>query len=155
MPEPSESSELPDLPARAGGDPGSAFDDTEDGDEVYGWYRQGLELLEQGSAAAAAQVLGRAVEGAPDARSLREALARAQFDARMYAEAQQSFALIVERDPADHYAHFGVGLSASRLGELGVAANHLAIAAALRPDISHYGEALRQVRATRRYRDEV
>ena len=86
--------------------------------DVYDWYVRGRDLLSSGNAAAAAQILSRTVEAEPQARSAREMLARAQFDARQYPEARESFAYLVESDPADHYAHFGLGLAARKLGEL-------------------------------------
>ena len=115
--------------------------------EVYDWYRRGLDLLGRGDAAAAAQLLGHAAEAEPASRSVREALARAQFDAGRYADARDNFARIIEDNPADDYAQFGLGLSAVRMGDLHRAVEHLALAAAMRPDIRHYGTALRGARA--------
>jgi len=117
-------------------------------DDVHSWYRRGLELLGRGSPAAAAQVLQRASAAEPDARSVREALARAQFDAGRYAEAAENFRLIVEASPSDDYANFGLGLALARTGNHAAAAEYLALAAAMRPDATHYTEALRSVRAT-------
>jgi Flp pilus assembly protein TadD len=118
--------------------------------DVHAWYTRGLELLDRGSAAAAAQVLQRAVTAEPGSRSVREALARAQFDAGRYAEAAANFRVIVEASPSDDYAHFGLGLALARTGDHAGAAEYLAIAAAMRPDAKHYTDALRQVRATLR-----
>jgi Flp pilus assembly protein TadD len=98
--------------------------------------------------AAAAQVLQRASTAEPQARSVREALARAQFDAGRYAEAADNFRLIVEASPSDDYANFGLGLALARTGNHAAAAEYLALAAAMRPDEAHYTEALRSVRAT-------
>jgi tetratricopeptide (TPR) repeat protein len=124
--------------------------DASDGPEpadVHAWYKQGLELLGNGSPAAAAQVLQRAVAAVPDARSIREALARAQFDTGQYEEAATNFRAIVEASPAEDYACFGLGLSLSRSGQHAAAVEYLALAAAMRP-LKHYTEALRQARAT-------
>ena len=52
--------------------------------DVYTWYQRGLELLGRGSAAAAAQLLERAAAAEPGSRSVLEALGRAQFDTRRY-----------------------------------------------------------------------
>jgi tetratricopeptide (TPR) repeat protein len=125
-----------------------------DGDS-YTWYRRGLDLLGRGSPAAAAQLLERAAEAEPGARSVLEALARAQFDTGRYAEAADSFRQIVEASPSDDYAHFGLGLALARGGDPAAAAEHLALAAAMRPDLRHYTEALRGVRATLRARAEA
>jgi tetratricopeptide (TPR) repeat protein len=123
------------------------------GDDVHDWYRRGLDLLGRGSPAAAAQVLQRASMAEPGSRSVREALARAQFDAGRYAEAADNFRVIVEASPSDDYAHFGLGLALARSGDHTAAAEHLALAVAMRPDDAHYTEALRSVRATLRARD--
>jgi len=120
---------------------------------VHAWYQRGMELLRRGSPAAAAQVLQRASTAEPDSRSVREALARAQFDAGRYAEAADNFRMIVEASPSDDYAHFGLGLALARTGDHAAAAEYLAIAAAMRPDAAHYTEALRSVRATLRAQD--
>jgi len=122
-----------------------------DGD-AQTWYRRGLDLLGNGSPAAAAQLLERAAGAEPQSRMVREALARAQFDAGWYAAAAASFRMIVEASPADDYAHFGLGLALARSGAPGEAAEYLALAAAMRPDLPHYTGALRGVRATLRAR---
>ena len=88
----------------------------------------------------------------PGSRSVREALARAQFDAGRYAEAADNFRVIVEASPSDDYANFGLGLALARTGNHAAAAEYLALAAAMRPDAAHYTEALRSVRATLRAR---
>jgi len=118
------------------------------GGDSYAWYRRGLDLLSRGSPAAAAELLERAAEAEPGARSIREALARAQFDAGRYAQAADNFRQNVEAIPSDDYAHFGLGLALARGGDPAAAAEHLALAAAMRPELSHYTEALRGVRAT-------
>lgn len=130
-----------DEPTRSGPDHSGPAGD------VYDWYVRGRDLLSTGNAAAAVQILSRTVEAEPGARSAREMLARAQFDARQYREARQGFAYLVERDPADHYAHFGLGLAARKLGDLAAAVEHLALAVAMRPDLERYARELRAARA--------
>lgn len=115
--------------------------------DAYDWYLRGLELLETGDAAAAAQVLEHVVMNEPESRMAREALARAQFDVGMYPEALENFTWIVSVNPADDYAQFGLGLAATKLGDLESAVEHLALAAGLRPDIAYYATALRGARA--------
>ncbi len=116
--------------------------------DVHTWYTTGMELLDKGSPAAAAQVLQRAAAAEPASRSVREALARAQFDTGRYAEAADNFRVIVEASPSDDYAHFGLGLALARSGDHEAAAVYLALAAAMRPDRKPYTDALSQVRAT-------
>jgi predicted Zn-dependent protease len=153
--EPGDSGEPADL-----GD--SVNDDSVSGDSVSGdngddadmhaWYTRGLELLDRGSPAAAAQILQRVAQAVPESRSVREALARAQFDTGQYTAAADNFRVIVEASPTDDYAHFGLGLSLARAGDHAAAAEYLALAAAMRPDRKHYTDALRQVRATLKFR---
>ncbi|WP_405011040.1 tetratricopeptide repeat protein [Kitasatospora sp. NBC_01539] len=118
-----------------------------DGD-VYDWFRRGVRLLDERHPAAAVQLLARAAEEEPQSRSIREALARAQFDAGSYAAALESFRAVAQADPSDDYAQFGWGVSAARLGDFESSAEHLALAVAMRPDNQHYRAALRQTRAT-------
>lgn len=115
--------------------------------EVYDWYIRGVQLLESGNPAAAVNLISHAAHAEPASRSVREALARAQFDAGMYPEAAESFGWIVSVNPADDYAQFGLGLAAAKVGDLQGAVEHLALAAAMRPDIGHYSTALRGARA--------
>ena len=121
--------------------------DVTPGGELYDWYVRGLDLLQSGDANAAVQLLAHTSGAEPESRMVREALARAQFDVGMYEEARTNFEWIVAIDPADDYAQFGLGLAATKLGDLAAAVEHLALAAAMRPDIGYYGTALRGARA--------
>ncbi|EFC82527.1 M48 family metallopeptidase [Parafrankia sp. EUN1f] len=115
--------------------------------EVYDWYTRGMALLGHGDANAAVQLLAHAVAAEPASPSVREALARAQFEAGQFDDAARTFAWIVDRHPTDDYAQFGLGMAARRAGDLRVAIEHLALAVAMRPDLAHYGVALRGARA--------
>ena len=95
---------------------------------VYEWYRRGLQLLSERHPDAAATLLARAADAEPASRSILEALARAQYDAGRYAEAIASFTRLIAVNPTDDYAHFGLGLAASRSGELRLAAGMAAVA---------------------------
>lgn len=117
------------------------------GGSVYDWYVRGLELLDSGDAAAASQLLAHAADAEPGSRSVREALARALYGAGRYDEARGQFRKLVAADPADDYALFGYGLSAQRLGDHRDAVEHLALAAAMRPELRHYSQALHRARA--------
>src|ERR1022692_763240 len=138
--------------SRSGEKPGSADAPRPEQEDIYTLYRRGLDLLKRGSAAAAAQLLERAAAAEPNSRSILEALGRAQFDMKRYAAAAGSFQRIVDASPSDDYAQFGLGLALARTGDQVAAAEHLALAAAMRPDLRHYTEALRGVRATLRAR---
>ena len=117
--------------------------------DVYDWYQRGLELLNGRNPAAAAALLEHVAQAEPGSRSVREALARAQFNSGHFASARDNFAAIVADNPTDDYAHFGMGLACSRLGDFEDAAEHLALAVAMRPDNKHYATALRHARAAR------
>jgi Flp pilus assembly protein TadD len=132
--------------------PGDPLDEEPPRGEVYDWYQRGMELLDSGNPAAASQLLVRAADRYPRSRSILEALARAQFDAEQYGAAAGVFQTLAESNPDDDYAQFGWGLAAARLGEYETAVEHLALAAAMRPDVRYYAQALRGARATVRAR---
>lgn len=124
------------------------LDDSALSGEAYDWYQRGIQLLDSGNPAAASQLLVRAADRVPRSRSVLEALARAQFDAEQYREAADAFRTLAESNPEDDYAQFGWGLAAARLGDYELAVEHLARAAAMRPDVRYYTQALRGARAT-------
>lgn len=122
---------------------------------AYEWLQRGLALLEHGDAAAAAVLLGRAAEEQPGSASVLEALGRAQYQTGRVDAAAATFTRLVSAFPDADYAHFGLGLSLTRLGRLPEAVEHLALATAMRPQRPEYGERLRQARATLRAREQA
>jgi Flp pilus assembly protein TadD len=118
----------------------------------YDWYRRAISLLETGNPDAAAVLLARLREVDPLSTSVLEAYARALFDGRRYAEAVEAFTELVERSPAEDYAHYGLGMSLWRLQKFPAARDHLAMANVMRPGRDDYAKALTQVRATLRSR---
>jgi tetratricopeptide (TPR) repeat protein len=116
--------------------------------DAYDWFRRGSALLDSGNAGAAAELLSWAVAAEPEAASIREAYARALFDARRFVDAEREFRALVYLAPDDDYARFGLGMALWRLRQFPEAAEHLAMAAVMRPERSEYGAALKQVRAT-------
>jgi tetratricopeptide (TPR) repeat protein len=118
--------------------------------QVLDWYLTATELLDDGDASAAVPLLERAVAAEPHTRTLRQALARAQLQARRYDDAAESYAHLVALDPADAEAQFGLGMANRYLGRHDVAVEALARAVAVRPDLRHYADALQQVRSAAR-----
>lgn len=98
-----------------------------------------------GDARGAAELLERASEVEPDKASIREALARALFNSGQIARAGEEFTKAIEIDPANHYAHYGLGLCKARLGDKTKAIGCIKIALAMRPDSEDYQFALRRV----------
>lgn len=122
---------------------------------AYEWYRRALDLLEGGDPDASLVLLDRVVAEESSATSAHEARARALFEARRFDEAASAFEALVHARPDDDFAHYGLGMSLWRLQRFRVAADHLAMAAVMRPDRSEYASALGQVRATLRARREA
>ncbi len=144
-----------DTPAHDHRDSSSAPSSSAPGDpdgNPYDWYQRALSLLDTGNSDAAAVLLIRLREVDPTSTSVIEALARAMFDSRRFAEAVEAFTELVERSPAEDYAHFGLGMSLWRLQRFPEARDHLSMAFVMRPDRSEYGSALAQVKATLRAR---
>jgi Flp pilus assembly protein TadD len=54
----------------------------------------------------------------------------------MYERVRANYEWIISIDPADDYAQFGLGLAATKAGDLKAAVEHLALAAAMRPTCS-------------------
>jgi Flp pilus assembly protein TadD len=129
--------------------------DGEPAGEVYDWYTRAVELLEGGNPEAAAALLSHARAREPESASVLEALARASFDAGRYGEAASLFADLTDTSPDNDYAHFGLGLSRMRLGDHAGAIDQLAMAAAMRPGRKDYDQALREARATIRFREQA
>lgn len=123
---------------------------TDDSDHtlVYDLYRQGRDRLEAGDPVGAAEILELAVEREPGKASLHETLARAYFATARVARARAAFALVLELDPTDHYAHFGTGRCLEREGRHAEAATSYRLAQALAPRPA-YAEALARVVARR------
>src|SRR3954447_2812040 len=107
-------------------------------DTLYDLYRRGTSLLEAGDFAPATVPLSKAARMAPEKSSIREALGRAYFHCRRYAEAAREFEAVVERYPVNDFAHFCLGRALTLTGEPGRARRHLAIAACLRPERRDY-----------------
>lgn len=122
--------------------------------EVYDWYVRALGLLESGNPEAAASLLSHARAREPSSASVLEALARAVFDAGRYDAAAEHFAELIEANPDSDYARFGLGLSRMRLGDHAGAVEHLRLATVMRPDRGEYQQALRDARATLRFREQ-
>ena len=102
-------------------------------------------LLEADHWAQAAVSLEKAKRLEPDKTSIREALGRAYFRSGRYRRAASEFSAVVERYPANDYAHFCLGRSFEKLGDRTAASRHLSLACGMRPDRTDY----------RHYRDRL
>src|SRR4051812_13235622 len=111
---------------------------TQQSESLYSLYRRGMELLEDGDFEEATVPLKEAARQAPEKSSVREALGRALFRTRHYAEAATEFEAVVETHPVNDYAHFCLGRALSKTGETGRARHHLALASNLRPERRDY-----------------
>ena len=116
-------------------------------DDTYTLYRQGVELLEDGSFGEATVPLAEVARRNPEKTSVREALGRAYFRNRQFAEAATEFEAVVESHPVNDFAHFCLGRALSLTGDRERARHHLALASNLRPerrDYRLYRDRLRQ-----------
>jgi Flp pilus assembly protein TadD len=118
-----------------------------DTEATYTLYRRGIELLEDGDFAHAAEPLAEAARRAPEKSSVREALGRAYYRAGRFAKAAIEFEAVVEAHHVDDYAHFCLGRALSKTGEVDRARHHLALASNLRPDRRDYRFYRRQLDA--------
>ena len=116
-------------------------------ESTYSLYRRGVELLEDGSFAAATEPLAEAARRAPEKSSVREALGRAYFRNHQFEEAAAEFAAVVETHPVNDYAHFCLGRSLANTGRTAEARRHAALAAHMRPDRKDYQAFRERLRA--------
>jgi Flp pilus assembly protein TadD len=107
-------------------------------ESLYSLYRRGVELLEDGSFEQATVPLKEAARRAPEKSSVREALGRAYFRNRQFAEAAMEFEAVVETHAVNDFAHFCLGRALSLSGQRERARHHLALAANLRPERDDY-----------------
>jgi Tfp pilus assembly protein PilF len=119
----------------------------EEGGEAYTRFVEGSRLLESGNHHAAIVSLERARDLEPEKGSIREALARAYFRSGQIPAARKEFEKVVELDPVNDYAHFGLGLCLLRTGDRDGARGHLKLATIMRPEAEAYQEALREASA--------
>ena len=135
---------------RAGDGPGSSTgpEGLPDGSaEAYARFQEGSRLLDSGNSHAAVVALERARELEPEKGSIREALARAYYRSQRFAAAREEFEKVLELDPVNDYAHFGVGMCLLRAGDRAGARGHLKLATIMRPDEEAYQDALRRASA--------
>jgi Tfp pilus assembly protein PilF len=111
-------------------------------ESAYELFRRGTRMLADHHFGAAAVVLERALALEPGKASILEALGQAYFNQGSHELAAERFGAMVEADPLAHYAHFGLGLSRARLGDVRAARRHLRMAVFLRPEDEAYRRAL-------------
>ena len=114
----------------------------EDRESAYELFRRGSRMLAERHFGASAVLLERALALEPGKASILEALGQAYFNQGSHELAADRFAAIVEADPVAHYAHFGLGLSRARLGDVVAARRHLRMAVLLKPENESYQRAL-------------
>src|SRR6188508_3726737 len=105
---------------------------------AYELFQRGSRMLAERHPGAAAVLLERALALEPGKASILEALGQAYFNQGDHLAAADRFAAIVDADPVAHYAHFGLGRSKSRLGEMTAARRHLRMAVLLKPENEAY-----------------
>lgn len=107
-------------------------------EDAYALFQRGLALLADDHWAQAAVSLEKAKRLEPDKTSIREALGRAYFRSGRYGWAAREFKAVLDRYPANDYAHFCLGRSFEKLGDRTAASRHLSLACGMRPDRSDY-----------------
>ena len=113
---------------------------------TYDRYRLGQAYVDAGDPLAAARVLEPAVDGGSASASLWLVLAQAYFASSRLRLAQSAFERVVDLDPTDDYARFGLGRSFERQGRRAEALAQYRLAFALSPK-PDYADALRRVEA--------
>lgn len=123
--------------------------------DPHDWFRRARDLLERGDAAASLVLIERVLDVDSTSLAAVEIRARALFDSQYFTEAAAEFERITQLRPDDDYAQYGLGMSLWRLQRFPEAADHLALAAVMRPTDERYSRALTQVRATLKARADA
>lgn len=110
--------------------------------DAYQAFQDGLALLGEGRLHEAIPHLEQARDLEPEKGSIREALARSYFRTRQVSRARAEFQKALEIDPANDYAHYGVGRCLLHAGDRVGARRHLKMAVAMRPESEDYRSAL-------------
>jgi predicted Zn-dependent protease len=114
--------------------------------QLYENYERAVRSFDAGDPLGAARLLTPVMAAEPDNSSVRLLLARAYYHSAQLRRAEEQLRWLVDRDPADHYAHFVLGRTLERLGRPGQALPHLRMAVAMRP-LADYSDALKRVEA--------
>jgi thioredoxin-like negative regulator of GroEL len=112
-------------------------------------YRRAQLFFDSGDPIGAARLLEPIVAAEPGHADVRLLLARAYFHSAQLRRAEEQLLILVERDPADHYARFVLGRTLERQARPAEALPHLRMAAAMHP-IEEYEEAVTRVAAKAR-----
>jgi thioredoxin-like negative regulator of GroEL len=118
-------------------------------DDLLAEYRRATMFFEAGDPVGAARLLEPIVAAEPDHSDVRLLLARAYFHSAQLRRAEEQLLVLVERDPADHYARFVLGRTLERQSRHSEALPHLRIASAMHPS-EEYEETVRRVAAKAR-----
>jgi len=119
-----------------------ALDELAERETAYGLLQRGKALMSRRHFAQAAVVLDRASALEPGRGSITEALARALFNSSQPERAAAAFERLLEIDPSNPYAHYGLGRCLARTGRREEARPHFRLAAALEPTSRLYRNAL-------------
>lgn len=111
---------------------------------TYERYQLGQAYVADGDGLSAARVLEPAVEAEPTSAALWLLLARAYFVSALLGRAEAAFARVLEIDPTDDHARFGLGRTLERQSRHDEALAQYRIAVALSPE-PDYLDALHRI----------
>lgn len=95
-------------------------------------YERAQAFFDAADYGTARRLLVDVVEAEPGHQASRMLLARSCYHSAALRQAEQHLHVIIERDPAEAYAHLMLGRTLERLGRPGEAKPHLRMAAAMR-----------------------
>jgi tetratricopeptide (TPR) repeat protein len=114
-------------------------------DAIFESFRRAEMLISGGRPLDALQALGPVLASQPNKASVQLLAGRAYLDSAQLRRAEEAFGRVLDIDPADHYARFGLGKALQRQGRLAEAHAQLKMAAAMDPR-PEYQEALGELR---------
>lgn len=115
-------------------------------DELFEEYRRAVIFFDAGDPITAAKVLEPIVAAEPERFDVRLLLARSYFHSAQLGRAEEQLRLLIEQDPADHYARYVLGRTLERQNRPAEALPHLRMAAAMHPS-EEYASSVQRVAA--------
>ncbi|MBC8090718.1 MAG: tetratricopeptide repeat protein [Pseudonocardia sp.] len=121
--------------------------------DLFASFRRAEMLVARSRPLDALQALAPVLDSRPNDVSVQLLAGRAYLNSAQLLRAEEAFIRVVELDPTDHYARFGLGKALQRQGRLQEAHAQLKMAAVMDPR-PEYQEALGEVRARMALEDD-
>ncbi len=113
--------------------------------DAYNSFQKAKRLIEKGKFLEAAMLLEAAKSLEPKKGSIREALAISYYNCGLHRSAKKNFAIALDIDATNDFAHYGLGLCLLKEREIKKAVGHFKIARSMKPGSILYQKILKKM----------